>query len=559
MRKATEVVNGNEPKVALMTGEITAIEPDLNSEERSTLLVRGYDRSHRMARERKTATHLQVTDSDLASTLAREAGLQASVHTTSVVFPYLLQANQTDWEFLMERARRIGYRLYVEDRTLHFEPPPSAPSETELEWGIHLATFRPRMTTVSQVTEVTVRGWDPQAKNAIVSQASRPAAPWQIGESHNGGALAQSAHSISGKELLVDRPVVNSTDATNVAQAMLNELNAGAIETEGECAGDPEVRAATRVNIKGVGTRFGGKYLVTRALHRYNARGYSTQFWATNGLGSSTVTELLTVPPESGQHNAPRMGLTIGIVTDNKDPENMGRVKVKFPTMGDNVESYWCRLGTIMAGGVRGWATFPEANDEVIVGFLEGDPNYGVVLGAVWNGADPLPLPTAQLVTGGQTIRRIFKTRVGHYILFDDTTDPGGITIQDKTNNNKIIIDTLNNKITVDAAQDIEVTSTNGKISINGPMGVAIKSSSGKVTVDGLTGVDVTATSGKVTASGQQGVDVTAQVGKVAIEGMMGVDAKATGGKVTVNGIMGVDISGEPAPVTVKGLPIMLN
>ncbi|HMA35180.1 MAG TPA: hypothetical protein VKY74_11990, partial [Chloroflexia bacterium] len=90
-------------KTVLMTGEITSIEPDLNDIDRATLVVRGYDKSHRLTRIRKTQTFTQVTDSDLASQIAAGAGLSPQVTSTSVVYPYVMQANQTDLEFLIER------------------------------------------------------------------------------------------------------------------------------------------------------------------------------------------------------------------------------------------------------------------------------------------------------------------------------------------------------------------------------------------------------------------------------------------------------------------------
>src|SRR5687768_3200577 len=88
-------------KKKLMEGEITSIEPDLNSVDRGTLVVRGYDRSHRLTRGRKTKTFLNVTDSDLASQLAQGAGLQAQTDSTSVVHKFVMQTNQTDFEFLL--------------------------------------------------------------------------------------------------------------------------------------------------------------------------------------------------------------------------------------------------------------------------------------------------------------------------------------------------------------------------------------------------------------------------------------------------------------------------
>ena len=538
------------PMIEMMIGEVTALEPDLNGHDRVTLVVRGYDKSHRMHRVRKTKTYLQVSDSDVASQLAAGAGLTPKVKSTSVIYPYLLQANQTDWEFLMERARRINYRLYVEDNSLYFEPPPEAPPETALEWGIDLPLFRARLSTINQVSEVTVRGWDTAGKAPIVGTATSAASTHKIGESNTGGQMAQTAHSEGGKTMVLDQPVFTESEARTMAQALLDRHNDTFIEAEGQCGGNPNIKAGTRVKVSGVGPRFSGTYLVTRAVHHWSAKGYTTHFWCAGGNGSHTITDLLHTGhgPAAGQSNGggggkwTGRGLMVGVVTNNSDPDNRGRVKVKFPVMGDNVESYWCRMASTMAGPVRGIAMLPEANDEVVVAFANGDPNHGYVLGAVWNGSDNLPKPLSKLVTGSQTIRRVIRSRVGHEILIDDTSEPGGFVIIDKTTDNKIVINTQENKIQVIAKSDIEITSTQGKVKITGQQGVDIKGDPGAVSVESTTGA----------------VDLKASAAKATLSGMTGVDIEANGGKVSLAGTAGVDVT-SPATVNIKGLSIMLN
>jgi phage protein D len=560
------------PHTTLMTGEITSLEPELNSIDRVVLTARGYDRSHRLHRERKTATYKQVTDSDLANQLAGSAGLSANVTATTVVYPFLMQANQTNWEFLMERAKRINYRLYVEDRTLYFKPPPAAPPETSMEWGIDLAEFRARLSTVNQVSEVTVRGWDPGAKAPIVGQASSAASPVQNGIGQTGGAAARAAHSVTGKSMIVDQPVYNQSEATKMAQALLDKLSESFIEAEGQCAGLPAVQAGSRVNVTGVGTKFNGKYLVTRALHHYSQDGFTTRFWCSGGNGSMTITDLLRgAHQKNGNPNAsPRWtagGVMVGIVTNNKDEEDRGRVKVKFPALGDNVESYWCRLASTMAGPTRGIAMLPEANDEVVVAFVNGDPNHGVVIGSVWNGSDKLPKPLGQLVTGGATIRRVIKSRKGHEILIDDTEEPGGFVIVDMTGDNKIVINTKENLIQVLAKNNIEITSAQGDISITATTGainikaqkaIAITSDTDKITAQAMNNVDISSRTAKVTAAGLTGVDITSQTGKVTASGTTGVDLSSNAGKVSITGTLGVDVNGV-TQVNIKGLLINLN
>lgn len=296
------------PPTVLMIGEITSIEPDLSSIDRTTITIRGYDRSHKMNRERKTKTYLNVKDSDLAQQLAQASGLTASVDATQLVYPYLMQANQTDWEFISERAKRIGYRLYVEDRTLHFKLPTSSPPvETQLEWGMELGRFRPRMSTVEQVSEVKVYGWDPKKKSKIMGVANSPTNILQNRRDNgkSGGSSASAAHSKSGKESITTYPVLNQSEAEKVAKALLDNREGNFIQAEAEAGGDPNIRAGSAVRIKGVGARFGGKYLVTRAIHRYSQKGYDVRFWCSGGKDNVSMTSLLQTSNGNGKSALP--------------------------------------------------------------------------------------------------------------------------------------------------------------------------------------------------------------------------------------------------------------
>ncbi|MEO5952087.1 MAG: contractile injection system protein, VgrG/Pvc8 family [Chloroflexia bacterium] len=284
-------------RTVLMKGEITSLEPDINSVERSTLCARGYDLSHRLHRVRRTTTYLNMTDGDIVRKLAQGASLKTVISPTSEVHEYLMQANQTDWEFMMDRAQRLGFRLYVEGKTLHFEKPPeSPPVETPLSWGLSIQQFKARLTTMDQVSEVEVRGWDPKGKRDIVGRATRPSPSLQNrrDQGKTGASEAMAAHSIQGKHMIVDRPVFSPKEAERLAQSALDRMSSNFIQAEGLAAGNPAIQAATAVNLEGVGTRFSGKYMVTRARHRYTAKAYTTQFWVSGGNGTMTITDLLS-------------------------------------------------------------------------------------------------------------------------------------------------------------------------------------------------------------------------------------------------------------------------
>ncbi len=165
-------------------------------------------------------------------------------------------------------------------------------------------------------------------------------------------------------------------------------------------------------------------------------------------------------------------GVTVGIVTNNQDPDGLGRVKVKLPWLSEEHESHWARLLTPMAGPERGLYCLPEVDDEVLVAFEHGQVEFPYVLGALWNGKDKPP----EQNDDGQNNKRTLKSRSGHVITLDDTKDQEQIVIRDKTGKNEIVIASKDNALTIRAAGDLTIEAK-GKISL--------KSSSGDVSIAG--------------------------------------------------------------------------
>ncbi|KOU08793.1 hypothetical protein ADK86_03265 [Streptomyces sp. NRRL F-5755] len=160
-------------------------------------------------------------------------------------------------------------------------------------------------------------------------------------------------------------------------------------------------------------------------------------------------------------------GLVVGIVTNNDDREGLGRVKVRFPWLSDDEESWWARIASPMAGSGRGLLLLPEIDDEVLVGFDQGDVRFPYVLGALWNGKDALP-ETGVLDGAGKVARRVWKSRTGHLVRLDDSGSGGKIEIIDSSAKNSVVIDTVRNTVTVIADGDIVLESANGDVVIGG-------------------------------------------------------------------------------------------
>jgi uncharacterized protein involved in type VI secretion and phage assembly len=156
-------------------------------------------------------------------------------------------------------------------------------------------------------------------------------------------------------------------------------------------------------------------------------------------------------------------GVVVGIVTNNQDPDGLGRVKVKFPWLSDVDESTWARIAAPMAGDQRGVYFLPEVEDEVLVAFEHGDVRFPYVLGALWNGKDAPPASNDD----GKNNVRIIKSRSGHVIKLNDEDGKETIEIVDKSEKNSILIDTANNSIAVTSDKDITLSASNGTIKLD--------------------------------------------------------------------------------------------
>ena len=165
----------------------------------------------------------------------------------------------------------------------------------------------------------------------------------------------------------------------------------------------------------------------------------------------------------AGTGAATMVGVVVGIVTNIKDPDNLGRVRVKFSWFSESDESEWARVATLMAGKGRGSVFLPEVDDEVLVAFEQGDMRRPFVIGALWNGVDTLP---TEFANDGKNNVRLIKSRSGHLIKLDDTDGSEKIEVIDKSGKNSMVIDTKNNTITITTEKDLILRAPQGKISL---------------------------------------------------------------------------------------------
>jgi len=360
----------------LFKGHVGSLEPEFGSGGCS-VLVRAYDRAHILHRSRQARTFQNQTSSDIVEKIVEEVGLTPKCDPSGEPHDFVQQDNETNWELIWRLAERIGFECVVEDTTVYFRKP-TAEGAVELEWPDSLYSFRPRVTAVQQVHEVTLRAHDPKTKTTIEAGASSPR---QI--AHIGVDRQQVADAFESKPLHVaTEPVKSKAEGDALAQALLDKLANGYIAAEGVARGNPRIRAGVKVTVSGVGSKFSGTYRVAMSMHVLRGS-YVTRF-----ANSPSHTILGAVGADGRMSPSFGSQLVLGVVTNNDDPESMGRVRVKFPAFGDEVESAWARIATPSAGNERGLLMLPVVGEEVLVGFEHGDTTRPYVLGSLFNGKD---------------------------------------------------------------------------------------------------------------------------------------------------------------------------
>ncbi|MBP0040978.1 MAG: VgrG-related protein [Roseofilum sp. SBFL] len=514
----------------LIDGEITGMETHFTNTTQAPIVIRGYDLSHRLHRGRYNRSFQDYTDSDIVRKIATEMGIQGGhIDDSGKTHPYVFQENQTNMEFLRERAARIGFELFVQNGKLHFRSPTES-EVLQLAWLTEVESFRVRVTSSEKVDAVEVRSWDYRYKKPIVAKVDRHNLITNV-EGKGEGIVDTSdtndssiyfiedsfgSNLPSPRLIVVDKPVASPDEADRMAQAIYDELGGEFIYADAHANGNPLIQVGKVIELTQMG-RYSGRYYVTETRHLYYQGIYTTEF-SVRGLRGGSIFDILS--PQSRLR--PGQTLMVGIVTHNRDPEGLGRVRVKFPTLnpepdGSAHASQWARVVSVGGGKHRGFDCLPEINDEVLVAFEHGDVHRPYIIGGLWNGQDKPPEPVNRTISDRGKVRlRTFKTPSGHTLQFveeDQYASRDGIYLRSSAGHeielndsdraleittngqNKIRFDDRNQRIEIqtrgghryildDARHNVTLKST-GTTSLNSSRGVQVNPGLGQVNVSG--------------------------------------------------------------------------
>lgn len=486
----------------------------------SKLILELADPALAMTLSRHSAVFSQIKDSDLLSALIGKHGLTADVQSTSGQHERIVQFNATDWDFLLLRAEANGLLVMTEAGKVRVKAPETdAAPVLRVEYGDSLLDLQADLDAVGQVQPSAVKSytWDP-AKQALVSAGAETATVKEAGDAPSSRLAKvlpikqQSQHSsanLSAEELA-------AWGGATVLRSRLSRLRGQA-----RFVGSSLARVGKTLALANLGQHFDGSVWISAVHHALSDNLWQTT--ASFGLSpQSPVSEAENIAaPAAAGLLPPVRGLQPAVVKKVAvDPKGQFRVQVRLCGLPDAKEDeslLWARLGTFYASKGCGALFFPEQDDEVVLGFMNGDPREPVILGALYSKTrDALPAPEAannkkailtrsklELSFDEQDKIIEIKTPGGHSIKLDDKE--ASITLLDHAKN-RVVLSSAG--IALESKSDIKISAA-GSVQIEAKAGdlkmQAANQLTGKATELAFTGsakASVKAALAQVEASG---------------------------------------------------------
>lgn len=520
----------------IFIGSVTSIGIEVEA-RRTQLVIGAHDASYTLGQRTVSTSRLTMSPKDVISALASDVGLGADIDDVlgQATLDHV-QETGTAHQFITDVARTYGCEWFVEGSTLvvrrRDDPSPITINGTE-----DLRRFSARFSAIDQATSVSVRRWDPVSKDVATASVDLSSG---VALGRTDVPIATRGRNSStagapGTGVANPGPLGGGIDVDVLAQGAVDRHESAMLTGRGEIDVRSDVVPGGRIEIEDVKTEWNGIYYVTAVEHSFgDGKPFTTRF-TVGSLEPATMVDLLGSSSASTRDRL-AANLAIGIVTDNEDPDGLGRVKVRLPELSDDNESWWARLVQHGAGSGRGWMTIPEIDDEVVVAFEHGDIQHPYVLGGLWNGVDPMPDVDAP-VASGAVVSRSFTSRLGHRLEFRDGDGDDAKFVCVTLDNGTTKLYLGNDKIElVSADKAILVETNDASIDLSEQGDITIKAKNIELSADQ-----------NITIKGGQNTSV---------EAGQNVDVKGT--NVKVNGTAGANLESSGQAV-VKGAMVNIN
>jgi Rhs element Vgr protein len=478
----------------IFQGMITRQTIKINQSVGSLLEVECRDKAVKMIVGRKSLTYSAQKDSDIISTIiGTYSDLSSDVTATTTAWPEMIQYYVTDWDFMLSRAEANGLIVTaLNNKVTVGKPDANTTAVLTVTFGEDLLEFNADLNSVSQIGSVKASSWDYKTQAVVTGEAANNVA----GPGNLSSKKLSAVVGLSDYQLQTTAPF-ESADLTDWSKAQLIKNEYSKIQGEAKFQGSSLVDPGKYLTLAGVGDRFNGDHIISGVVHTISEGNWTTD--ASIGLSANWFTEEPDVmaPAASGMLPGVRGLFNATVKQMNADPDAQYRILVDVPLFDANGKGIWARLTNFYSSNGAGIFFLPEVGDEVILGFLNEDPRYPVILGSVYSSTKLKPF--TGLDPDEKNSKKAIVSKSGIFIQFDDenkiftieTPDKNTVILDDKNkqlslkddNGNSIIMS--KDGITIKSAKDITIDAAQN-VTVKGPQGVKVQSSGGDVAISGV-------------------------------------------------------------------------
>lgn len=511
--------------------------------EAPTLEVECRDVSLKMTIGRKNAYYAKKKDSDIIQSLISDSGASATVDATSVQHKELVQYYCSDWDFMLSRAEVNSLIAIVDDGKVTVQKPKvSGSAVLTVTNGVDLYAFDAEVDAEHQLSAVQATSWDMSSQANIQASGSKPSVNSQgnLDSSKLAGVLNVSNYGLQSAG------AVTKDDITQWADAQMQKSWMSRIVGTASFKGSDLAKPGVVIEFKGVGDRLSGSAFISGVEHELKEGNWVTSVQM--GLDPNWFSKTVDIQAPGAAGLLPgTTGLMIGKVKQlDQDPDNEFRIMLTLPMMQDDSQGIWARLSNFYATNKAGSFFIPEIGDEVVVGFLNGDPRYPIVLGSLYSSKNAAPYDLTK-----DNYTKAFVTKALNKVEFDDENKV--ITITTPGNNQAVMSD-KDKSITLQDQNSNKVLMNEDGITIQDKSGNKIVMSSSGIEINSASDLKASA-SQNVNVSATSNADIAANQ-NVSIKGLQ-VSATANT-TFTAKGNASAELSAS-GQTTIKGAMVMIN
>lgn len=518
-----------EKETSIFKGVIVKQGIEINQTEGSKLIVDITDEAIKMTLERKNALFEKIKDSDLIGKLISNNGLKKSVASTNTVQEEIVQYYATDWDLMLSRAEMNSFVVVADGGTVTVKEPDTQQSPVLIvEYGDSILDLQAEMDAATQYASSAIKSytWD------IASQKLIDSGPATVNVKEQGNVSSAELSKVFNVKQFPQQTgaPIEKSSLQDWSSAELLKSKLSKIRGQVRFQGSARAQTGKTIQLAGLGDRFNGAAYISGVHHCiYDGKWLTTVIFGLCAEWFVSNAPHIAAPDASGQL-PPIKGLQTGIVKQiGKDPGGEFRVLVNLPILQDNSKGVWARLGNFYASNKIGAFFYPEIGDEVIVGFMNDDPRYPIILGSVYSKKLSPPY-----TPDDKNSKKALVTKSKLEISFDEQ--------------NKII------EIKTPGKHTIKMDDKSGAISIQDSNRNTVSLSKGGIAMDSASNIKITA-KGNITIQATGNLDLSAKA-NASMEGLQ-VAHKAKA-KFSANGAASAELTAS-GMLTVRGALVKIN